>query len=89
VILSAGILHDIGKYGLEVTPTQYSLLDHHDIGARFLRDLGGEIAMVEEVACAVEAHGGRWGRILPRNETEWLVHYADCIATNYLEWSRR
>jgi len=87
VILSAGILHDIGRYGLEVTPAQYSLPDHPDIGAGFLRELGG--GMIEEVACAVETHTGRWGRILPRNETEWLVHYADCIAANYLEWNGR
>jgi len=87
VILSAGILHDIGRYGLGEAPTQYSLPDHPDIGARFLRELGSE--MIEEVACAVETHTGRWGKILPRNETEWLVHYADCIAANYLEWNGR
>ena len=87
VILSAGILHDIGRYDLGDNPTQYTLPDHPDIGARFLRELGGDMA--EEVACAVETHTGRWGRIQPRNETEWLVHYADCIAANYQEWSGR
>ncbi len=85
VILSAGILHDIGRYGLDDAPEQYSLPGHPDVGAEFLRSLGGEIA--EEVACVVETHSGRWGKIKPRNETEWLVHYADCIAANYLEWS--
>jgi len=87
VILSAGILHDIGRYGLEATPTQYSLPDHPDIGAAFLREFGD--GLIEEVACAVETHSGRWGKILPRNETEWLVHYADCIAANYQGWSSR
>ena len=87
IILSAGILHDIGRYSLDAEPAQYTLPDHPDIGAKFLRELGGELA--EEVACAVETHSGRWGRIQPRNETEWLVHYADCIAANYLEWSSR
>ena len=87
MILSAGILHDIGRYGLGVIPAQYTLPNHPDIGAEFLRSLGGD--MVEEVACAVETHSGRWGRIEPRNETEWLVHYADCIAANYQEWSSR
>jgi len=90
VILSAGILHDIGRYGLGDTTSQYSLPDHPDIGAAFLRELGGDMGdTVEEVACAVEAHSGRWGNIQPRNETEWLVHYADCIAANYAEWSSR
>jgi len=88
VILSAGILHDIGRYGLGDTPSQYTLPEHPDIGASFLRGFGGD-GLVEEVACAVETHSGRWGRIQPRNETEWLVHYADCIAANYQEWSSR
>ena len=87
VILSAGILHDIGRYDLGVIPAQYTLSSHPDIGAEFLRSLGGEIA--EEVACVVETHSGRWGKIEPRNETEWLVHYADCIVANYQEWSSR
>ena len=87
VILSAGILHDIGRYGMDAESSQYSLPNHPDIAARFLRELGGDA--LEEVACAVETHSGRWGRIPPRNETEWLVHYADCIAANYQEWSGR
>ena len=87
VIMSASLTHDVGRYGLGATPSQYSLPDHPDIAARYLRELGGDV--LEEVACAVETHSGRWGRIQPRNETEWLVHYADCIAANYAEWSNR
>lgn len=87
VMLSAGILHDIGRYGLLEEPAQYTLPEHPDIGAAYLREYGD--GLIEEVACAVEAHSGRWGRIPPRNETEWLVHYADCIAANYAEWSNR
>ena len=87
VFLSAGILHDIGRYGLGENPSQYSLKEHPDIVANFLREYGD--GLIEEVACAVETHSGRWGRIHPRNETEWLVHYADCIAANYAEWSNR
>ena len=87
VVLSAGILHDIGRYGLGENPSQYTLPEHPDIAADFLREYGDEL--IEDVACAVETHSGRWGRIKPRNDTEWLVHYADCIAANYQEWSSR
>lgn len=87
VLLSAGILHDIGRYGLGEESTQYTLPEHPDIAAQFLREYGD--GLIEEVACAVEAHSGRWGRIQPRDETEWLVHYADCVAANYMEWSSR
>ena len=87
VLLSAGILHDIGRYGLGENPSQYTLPDHPDIAAAYIREYGD--GLIEEVACAVETHSGRWGRIHPRNETEWLVHYADCIAANYQEWTNR
>ena len=87
VLLSAGILHDIGRYGLGAEPARYSLKEHPDIAAAYLRGYGD--GLIEEVACAVETHTGRWGRIQPRNDTEWLVHYADCIAANYAEWSNR
>lgn len=87
VIMSAGILHDIGRYGLDEEPARYTLPEHPDIAAEFLRTFGG--GLIEEVACAVETHTGRWGQIQPRNETEWLVHYADCVAANYAEWSSR
>jgi len=90
VLLSAGILHDIGRYGLGDEPVRYTLPEHPDIGAAYLRELGSDMSeLVEEVARAVETHSGRWGRILPRDEVEWLVHYADCIAANYAEWSSR
>jgi putative nucleotidyltransferase with HDIG domain len=87
VLLSAGILHDIGRYGLGSEPSKYSLKEHPDIAAAYLREYGD--GLIEEVACAVETHSGRWGRIPPRNELEWMVHYADCISANYQEWSSR
>ena len=87
VLLSAGILHDIGRYGLGSEPSKYSLKEHPDIAAAYLREYGD--GLIEEVACAVETHSGRWGRIPPRNELEWMVHYADCISANYQEWSNR
>ena len=87
VVLSTGILHDIGRYGLCENPSQYTLPEHPDIAADFLREYGD--GLIEDVAHAVETHSGRWGRVKPRNDTEWLVHYADCIAANYQEWSSR
>ena len=87
VIMSASLTHDIGRYGLGDEPSQYSLPDHPDIAAEFLRGYGD--GLIEDVARAVETHSGRWGRIQPRNELEWLVHYADCVAANYAEWSSR
>lgn len=85
VILAAGILHDIGRYGMDEHPSRYTIPSHPDIGAEYIRSYGD--GLIEEVACAVETHSGQWGRIEPRNETEWLVHYADCIAANFLEWN--
>lgn len=91
IILPACFLHDICRYGMgivhEGTDEQYSVKEHPELAARLIRRLGnGSGQFVDDIADAVETHTGRWGKIAPRNETEWAVHYADCIAANYHQW---
>jgi len=91
IILSACFLHDICRYGLGVVhggeDSQFSVPEHPELAATLVRRLGdGSGGYVVDIASAVEAHTGRWGKNVPRNETEWAVHYADCIAANYHVW---
>ena len=91
VIIPACILHDICRYGTGVLhsgkDSEYSVPEHPELAAELIRKLGdGSGKFVEHIARAVETHTGRWGKITPRNETEWAVHYADCIAANYHQW---
>lgn len=91
IIIPACILHDICRYGIGVAhggaDEQYSVKEHPELAATLIRRLGnGSGSFVAGIADAVETHTGRWGRIIPRNETEWVVHYADCIAANYHQW---
>lgn len=93
-ILPACFLHDICRYGIGVVhsgldykDSQYSLPEHPELAATLIRKLGnGSGQFVNDIADAVETHTGRWGKIAPRNETEWAVHYADCIAASYRMW---
>jgi len=90
VILPACVLHDICRYGLGVvnggTDSEYTVPNHPELAADLIRKLGnGPNGYGENIACAVETHTGRWGKIYPRNETEWAVHYADCIAAKNYE----
>ena len=94
IIVSACVLHDICRYGMGVvnggTESQYSVPEHPELAAELIRRLGGlggsSDGYVADIANAVETHTGRWGKTAPRNETEWAVHYADCIAANYHQW---
>lgn len=86
-IMSACFLHDICRYGGGVQPSSYSLDDHPNIAARLVRQLGNGSGFVTDISDAVETHSGRWGKPLPRTEEDWVVHYADCIAANFEEWT--
>lgn len=85
IIIPACVLHDICRYGKGIvhggTDSRYTLPEHPELAADLIRELGnGSGSFVDDIANAVETHTGRWGKIAPRNETEWAVHYADCIA---------
>ena len=85
VILPACFLHDICRYGSGVVhggkDYDFSTPEHPELAAGLIRKLGGDSdGYVSDIANAVETHTGRWGKTAPRNETEWAVHYADCIA---------
>ena len=84
-ILSACAIHDICRYGDKEQGEQYTVRQHPELAAQLIRSLTGDA--LAAVADAVETHTGRWGKVTPRNETEWAVHYADNIAANYLSWS--
>ncbi len=87
-ILPASMLHDICRYGDIGLESQFTVPEHPELAANLIRRLGGESnGYVVDIANAVETHTGRWGKIAPRNETEWAVHYADCIDANYHSWS--
>ena len=91
IILPACVLHDICRYGIGVlhggADAEYSVPEHPELAATLIRRLGnGSGSFVTDIANAVETHTGRWGKTAPRNETEWAVHYADCIAANYHQW---
>ncbi len=92
IVLPACMLHDICRYGMGIvhggSDSEFSVPEHPELAAELIRRLGGdnENHFSELIARAVETHTGRWGRIHPRNETEWAVHYADCIEARSQEF---
>lgn len=91
VVIPSCFLHDICRYGVGVayggTDAEYSLPEHPALASGLIRTLGNSSgSFVTRIADAVEAHTGRWGKVIPRNDEEWAVHYADCIAANYHQW---
>ena len=81
VIRASCILHDIARYGLGETPSQHSLQNHAELGADFVKMMGGPSTLfIEE---CVRRHMGKWGKEVPETKEEWIVHLADMIASQY------
>lgn len=89
--LSAMILHDVGRYGLEEKHSSYSLNNHPDVAADLIKSLidpntditHENYIRVDKIAQAVRSHMGRWGKTLPQSELDWIVHLADNVAASY------
>jgi len=83
VVLPACFLHDTRRYGNTEKGSRYSLSNHPELAADFIKGFDSITIDTSDIALAVETHTGRWGKASPRCENEWAVHYADCIAAKY------
>ncbi len=82
LLISALIIHDIGKYG----PTGNSariLMEHPDFVSAMVKECELEAELKTPLLGIVIAHMGRWGRVKPQTKLEVLGHYADCIASRH------
>lgn len=83
VIRAGAILHDIRRYGLQDEAEAFTNKDHPELAAKVIREMDAVFPQKRLIAFCVERHMGRWGQILPNSTDEWLVHFADTIATKY------
>ena len=87
----AALFHDVGRYGFEEEPQRYSLGSHAELGsvwfkakAAFYLDKSQRLTEITNIASkAILTHMGRWGNVRPETKEEWIVHYADMIASQY------
>lgn len=87
VVAPACALHDIEKYPAE--DSIHTVFEHPQLAADLILRLGkenniGSTVPYEAISAAVRSHTGRWSKPLPVTKEEWLVHYADNIATKYI-----
>lgn len=84
----ACILHDIMKY-----PTEehlHTVKEHPRLAANLILQIGednnidSKVVPYIKISDAVRSHTGRWAIPLPEMIDQWLVHYADNIATKCL-----
>jgi hypothetical protein len=77
ILIASCILHDIGKYGIDgLAPKIQS--NHPQLATHIIPQ--GHVYR-NDIIKTIEAHMGRWGKVLPSNTIEKLCHYADCIAS--------
>ncbi len=92
IVKSACLLHDICKYGISYSAYRYTLNNHPQLAADFLKKVAGDKYDIEEVNAisnAIASHMGRWSinpsidlLMVPEN---LIVHLADVVATKMYE----
>jgi len=88
VIRSACILHDICKYGMGYSSTQYTLNNHPRLGAEFIQRIGMDKLLVEKLDAIIDAvanHMGKFGGVALFSHEDLIVHLADIVATKVYE----
>lgn len=82
----AALTHDMMKYGWPSENNEHTVNNHDLIAKDVVMNIG---EAPEEVGALIETHMGPWGEgPLPRNEREWLFHYADKSAAGIDEDDR-
>ena len=83
----AAMLHDAARYGLNKKPSPHSLDEHPELSAEFLRECYLEKQDTPPLALKaynpILRHMGKWGKYRPESPEDWIVHYADVIASQY------
>lgn len=83
IIKAGAILHDIYRYGLLDIAELATNKAHPEYAANAILTMIEDIPQKKQIAFCVERHMGRWGQVLPNSTDEWIVHFADTIATKY------
>lgn len=80
---AAALLHDTMKYGWPSEQRDHTTSEHDLIAAAMARHIGG---LPQQVYDLIAAHMGPWAEgPLPKNDKEWLLHFADKSASGTVE----
>lgn len=83
-IRAACILHDICKYGDNSLGEEYTVENHSILASNLISKISGPTPDKEIIINAVKRHMGKWGVSKPECSEDWIVHFADMVATNYI-----
>ncbi len=88
IVRSACILHDLCKYGEGYSASKYTLNNHPQLAAAFVRRIGNgsfNQDKVRLISDAIAAHMGKWGPPFEPEPENLAVHLADMVATKIYE----
>lgn len=83
VIRAGALLHDLYRYGTANVAELTTNKAHPEIAGSVLAIMDEEFDSKTLIVRCVERHMGRWGQVLPNSIDEWIVHFADTVATKY------
>lgn len=77
---AAALIHDMMKYGWPSENNEHTVNNHDIIAANVAKDIGD---CSPEVCDLIRGHMGPWGEgPLPKNDRQWLFHFADKAAAS-------
>lgn len=77
---AAALIHDMMKYGWPSSGNEHTVNDHDIIAANVAKHIGG---CSNEVYLLIHGHMGCWGEgMIPENDRQWLLHFADKSASS-------
>ena len=79
-VSSACLLHDIRRLGPKDEGDIKFFDQHPDLAAEAVKEKW-HIKSDNSIAGCIRSHMGKWGPVLPSTPAQWLVHYADNLAS--------
>ena len=79
----AALIHDMMKYGWPSSGNDHTVNNHDIIAANVAKHIGG---CPNEIYLLIHGHMGPWGEgMIPENDRQWLLHFADKSAASTKE----
>jgi len=87
VVRSSDILHDIKKYGDGMSGGQWTVKNHPQLAADYVKKINETVGCPKGtlIENAIRAHMGKWGPFPLDTPEKLIVHLADYLGTKFYE----
>jgi hypothetical protein len=78
----AALFHDGAQRGLGATPSEWSVDEHPQLIVDLIQSICEyQTSYISDTMLMILTHTGPWGKEKPDTQLEWILHYADNLAS--------